>query len=169
MVNKYILLFLIRLSYGTAHEFTRTSLQENLGDAIAEAAELEAAFQFDNIELVLHSILSEQRELLWTRESRKTFSVNFITSRQQKIVSEVEAESAEEAIKLGNILAKSLTEALVGTTYTLVSVLEKETQKVVWNKYKEHSEKPVEKFNPNTYWEHSERLLRKAPLKVNKE
>ena len=169
MVNKYNLLFQIKLSSGTAHEFTRTSLQENLGDAIAEAAELEAAFQFDNIELVLHSILSEQRELLWTRESRKTFSVNFITSRQQKIVSEVEAESAEEAIKLGNILAKSLTEALVGTTYTLVSVLEKETQKVVWNKYKEHSEKPVEKFNPNTYWEHSERLLRKAPLKVNKE
>lgn len=146
MVNKYNLLFQIKLSSGTAHEFTRTSLQENLGDAIAEAAELEAAFQFDNIELVLHSILSEQRELLWTRESRKTFSVNFITSRQQKIVSEVEAESAEEAIKLGNILAKSLTEALVGTTYTLVSVLEKETQKVVWNKYKEHFEKLDKRF-----------------------
>ena len=57
MVNKYNLLFQIKLSSGTAHEFTRTSLQENLGDAITEAAELEAAFQFDNIELVLHSIL----------------------------------------------------------------------------------------------------------------
>ena len=146
MVNKYNLLFQIKLSSGTAHEFTRTSLQDSLEDAIAEAAELEAAFQFDNIELVLHSILSEQRELLWTRESRKTFSVNFITSRQQKIVSEVEAESAEEAIKLGNILAKSLTEALVGTTYTLVSVLEKETQKVVRNKYKEHFEKLDKRF-----------------------
>ena len=147
MVNKYNLLFQIKLSSGTAHEFTRTSLQDSLEDAIAEAAELEAAFQFDNIELVLHSILSEQRELLWTRESRKTFSVNFITSRQQKIVSEVEAESAEEAIKLGNILAKSLTEALVGTTYTLVSVLEKETQKVVLNKYKEHFEKLDKRFS----------------------
>ena len=73
--------------------------------------------------------------------------MNFITSRQQKIVSEVEAESAEEAIKLGNILAKSLTEALVGTTYTLVSVLEKETQKVVWNKYKEHFEKLDKRFS----------------------
>jgi hypothetical protein len=67
MVNKYILLFLIRLSDRTTHEFRRTSLQNSLEDAIAEATSLQAAFESDNIDLVLHSILSEQRELLWTR------------------------------------------------------------------------------------------------------
>ena len=173
MVNKYNLLFLIKLSNGTAHEFTRTSLQDSLENAIAEAAKLEAAFELDNIELVLHSILSEQRELLWTKESRKTFLLNFTVYKGRKTVSDkvtikVEAESVEQARAAATQLANNLHCDSLNILYELTSILEKETQEVVWNIYWEHPEKPVEKFNPNTYWEHSERLLRKAPLKDQK-
>lgn len=168
MVNKYILLFLIKLSNGTAHEFTRTSLQDSLEDAIAEASSLEVAFSVDDIRLVLHSILSEQRELLWTRESPlKSFLLNFTAYKGRKTVStkitiEVEAESVEKAKAAATQLADDLHCDSLDILYKLISILEKETQKVVWNIFWEHPEKLEEKFNPNTYWELSEKLFRKG-------
>lgn len=138
MVNRYILLFLIRLSNGIAHEFRRTSLQDSLEDAIAEATSLQAAFESENIDFVLHSILSEQGELLWTRQSTKTFLLNFTVYRGIKTVSDkvtidIEAESAEKAKTAARQITEDLHCCSLNILYKLTSIVEKETKEVVWN------------------------------------
>jgi hypothetical protein len=140
MVNKYNLLFLIKLSNGIAHEFRRTSLQKTLKDAIEEAISIECAVQFDNINFVLHSILSEEGETVWSKQPKlKRFSLNFSVYRgrttiSKKITSEVEADSVEQAKVAATELANNLNcDSLI--TYTLTSIVDKETGEEEWSIY----------------------------------
>ena len=138
MPNKYNLLFLIKLSCGTAYEFTRTSLQYNLEDAILEATKLELFFQSDDIDFKLHSILSEDGNILWRKQPLKSYRVNFTCNRaghSYKLTSEIEAESVESAVVAANTMLNNLTDVASVNLYNLTSIEEKKTREVVWKTY----------------------------------